>query len=77
MTPGHAFENLIERRLPELKQGGSLMKDVLVEFFRCPENSIEMELTGKLSDQSGFFRLGEDTICYGQTCAGPLASGPR
>jgi len=50
------------------------MKDVLVEFFRCPEDSIEMELTGELTDQTGFFRLGEDTICYGQTCSGPVAS---
>lgn len=53
------------------------MKDVLVGFFRCPESSIEMELTGKLSEQTGFFRLGNDTICYGQTCLGPVVSHPK
>lgn len=51
------------------------MKEVLVEFFRCPESSIEMELTGELSPQKGFFRLGKDAICYGQTCSGSVAPG--
>ena len=48
------------------------MNQALTEFFRCPESLIEFALTGKLSGESGFFKYGEDGICYGQVSSGSL-----
>ena len=44
------------------------MNDSLSQYYRCPENYLQVSVKGSLSEQSGFFRLGEN-IVYGR-CAG-------
>src|SRR5438477_3636417 len=41
----------------------------LLEYFRCPANTVALEMAGLLSENAGFFRFGKDTICYGR-CVG-------
>jgi hypothetical protein len=45
--------------------------DLLVEHFRCPDNFARIEVAGKLSDESGYFRFGANIVCYGQ-CSGKI-----
>jgi len=41
------------------------MNDALIEYFRCPDRLVRFHRKGPLSAGSGFFRLGQDTTCYG------------
>jgi hypothetical protein len=41
------------------------MNDSLIEYFRCPERFVRFQPKGPLSAESGFFRFGADTTCYG------------
>jgi hypothetical protein len=42
---------------------------VLLDYFRCPAEFSNLETTGILSEGSGFFKFGENVVCYGQ-CSG-------
>jgi hypothetical protein len=46
------------------------MIDFISQYYRCPEFYARLSLEGDLSDQRGFFRLGESTV-YGR-CSGQL-----
>lgn len=43
----------------------------LLDYFRCPEGIAEFEISRNLSAKSGFFRFGQEIICYGQ-CVGNI-----
>jgi glycosyltransferase involved in cell wall biosynthesis len=45
----------------------------LVQYYRCPEDSVELNLRGPLSEQSGYFTFGAGATCYGK-CAGEAPS---
>jgi glycosyltransferase involved in cell wall biosynthesis len=49
------------------------MNDRLVEYYRCPESYVQLNLSGPLSERSGYFDFGTDTTCYGR-CAGSVPS---
>jgi hypothetical protein len=49
------------------------MNRVLFDHYRCPENFAEFRLTGQLSADTGYFRLGDNTI-YGRSASGFRAS---
>ncbi len=42
------------------------MTNPLVEYFRCPEHFVKLELDGALSGAMGYFQFKEGTICFGQ-----------
>jgi hypothetical protein len=46
------------------------MNAALVNHYRCPDNCADLRLKGELSDDAGYFRLGQDTICYGRSASG-------
>src|SRR5438445_8657782 len=51
----------------------------VLDYFRCPENLVEFELAGRLSEEPGYFSFGPETICYGHSLSGfrsPCAAGP-
>ena len=48
--------------------------DPLVEHYRCLENVEDLVLTGKLSPEPGYFRFGQDVVCYGQVTVGSPAT---
>jgi hypothetical protein len=51
-----------------LKTAGA--ERLLVDRFRCEESLVDFHVTGHLSDEQGYFRLGSDAICYGQLSSG-------
>jgi len=52
------------------------MTNPLSDYFRCPEDSIRLAQKGALSETSGYFRFGEEAVCYGKYC-GPRPSDSR
>ncbi len=49
-------------------------RHLLTDRFRCPEDLVDFSIVGELSKDPGYFRLGADTICYGQCSSGAPAS---
>ncbi|MGH9452517.1 MAG: DUF354 domain-containing protein [Terriglobia bacterium] len=49
---------------------------VIADYYRCPINLLRFALTPQSSQQPGYFRLGEDTICYGQLSSGDTVKNP-
>jgi hypothetical protein len=47
------------------------MNRYIVQYFKCPESYINLSVMDNLSDTTGFFRFGDDVICYGRL------SGPQ
>lgn len=52
---------------------GDVINHAFLDYYRCPETFATLALSGRLSEASGFFRLGPDTICYGRSSVGPGA----
>ena len=48
----------------------------LLAFYLCPEQFIDIELAGRLSNDVGYFRFGPGTICYGNSSSGYRTSRP-
>jgi len=56
------------------------MTGVVTDYFRCPDELPEFEITGALSQTPGYFSFGPDIVCYGKSSsarrskrvAGPL-----
>ena len=39
----------------------------LVDYYRCPEAFVDFHVTDPLQEPHGYFRFGQEVICYGQT----------
>jgi hypothetical protein len=61
-----------EKRSPD-RQDESQANDSIVEYYRCPESLVQLNLRGPLSQQNGYFEFGAGTTCYGK-CAGHTPS---
>jgi hypothetical protein len=44
------------------------MYDYVTEYYRCPERHIKFTTASPLSKDAGFFRFGDEGVCYGQLC---------
>ena len=40
---------------------------VIIDHYRCPEEFINISVRSDLSEQSGFFKFGSASVCYGKT----------
>src|SRR5712691_7760001 len=52
------------------------MNAILSDYYRCPPNFAKFALAGELSEESGYFGFGQNTICYGQSSSGFRAKLP-
>jgi hypothetical protein len=52
------------------------MNRALLDFYLCPEQFVEFELIGPLSRDTGYFRFGQNTTCYGRSASGYRANRP-
>jgi peptidoglycan/xylan/chitin deacetylase (PgdA/CDA1 family) len=51
-----------------------MLNRALLERYRCPEMLADFEINGQLSPDAGFFRFGDDAICYGRSSSGSRAA---
>lgn len=49
------------------------MNQHFLDYYRCPEPYATFQMKEPLSEDSGYFRWGQDTICYGRTANGVRA----
>src|SRR5574340_722959 len=49
-------------------------KNVLAEYFRCPEQLISLETCPDPPSESGYFRLGDHLVLYGHLDNGAVSS---
>jgi len=49
----------------------------LVEYYRCPEILAGFKLVGQLSPDAGYFRFGQNSICYGRSTSGVRTRQPQ
>ena len=42
-------------------------KQPLIEYYKCPQEFLDFPVTGTFKESSGYFRFGQNVICYGQT----------
>jgi hypothetical protein len=67
---------------PQNQRGGSgffttnAMSNALLDFFLCPQDFVDFDLAGKLSDEAGYFRCGQTAIFYGRSASGYRANRP-
>lgn len=53
------------------------MNSPLLEYYRNPETCAQFSVIGPVSDRAGYFRWGQDTICYGRSSSGVPAGSTR
>jgi len=53
------------------------MNRAFLDYYRCPESFADFTATGEPSEGSGFFRFGDDVLCYGSSSSGLLAPEVR
>ncbi len=46
------------------------MNHTFYDYFRCPDSTVDLRLAGDLSENSGYFRFGQDVTCYGRSSMG-------
>jgi hypothetical protein len=47
---------------------------LLTDYFRCPEDFPDFAVTGEMSANSGYFRFGSESVCFGQCSSGAPAT---
>src|SRR5579872_1065214 len=50
------------------------MDRTLLDYFRCPKEFVDVGVGSGLSTESGFFRFGQEVMCYGQSVGGARAT---
>ena len=46
------------------------MNEILTKYYRCQDIGGDFRLSGPLSSNAGYFRWGDDTVCYGRSTSG-------
>lgn len=72
-TPIALTETTIEP-LTLHKDGAEDASQALTSYYRCPANLARFLPARQRSEQPGYFRLGDDTVCYGRLPSAP--AGP-
>ena len=57
----------------ESGEGPNMASQFVSERFRCPAGFLDFRVNGSLSPDSGYFKFGPQTICYGRTTSGNRA----
>ena len=47
-----------------------MLSQAVTDYYRCPETFLDFSLSGQVSSDEGYFRLGSHAICYGRSCFG-------
>lgn len=53
------------------------MTGPFLDFYRCPEDFVNFELSGELRGEPGYFRFGQDLACFGRNSSGCSSRRPQ
>ena len=53
------------------------MNEYVTQYYRCPERYIKFTIAGPLSKEEGFFRYGNEGLCYGQLASDTPSPTPN
>lgn len=53
------------------------MNEYVTQYYRCPERYIKLAIIGPFSKEEGFFRFGDEGLCYGQLARGTPSPTPN
>ena len=56
--------------LAEQRHEANAVNRTLIDHYRCPQHLAAFELAGRLSEDTGYFAFGAETVCYGTSSAG-------
>ena len=54
-----------------------LPNDAVIERYRCPQNFIDIVSSEPMSSSAGFFRFGQNGVCYGRSSSTVLSARPE
>jgi hypothetical protein len=57
-------------------KGQNVQSQTLCDYYKCPDDLGEFELTGELSREQGFFQFGSGIVCYGRCHGGRPVKNP-
>jgi len=46
------------------------VNEALLNYYRCPEDAVDLRALGEPTGRRGYFRFGPDTLCFGQLSSG-------
>ena len=46
------------------------MNQPIIDYYRCPENLVDFQPSGRVHEDPGYFCFGPETICYGKSSSG-------
>lgn len=55
----------------------NIARQLVNDYYRCPQNFFDFVTNEPLSSGGGFFRFGQEGVCYGRSCSGTLARRPE
>lgn len=64
--PTASVPSSLTRSVHDSVSAFSTMNKYVAQYYRCPERYIKFTITGPLSKEEGFFRYGDEGLCYGQ-----------
>jgi hypothetical protein len=50
------------------RESADMLSQAVHDHYRCPNDFLNLVLTGKLSSKEGYFRFGPHATCYGRSC---------
>src|SRR5260370_33642331 len=59
------------------QEDGFMLSRGVSERYRCPASFLDFDLRGELSSDEGYFRFGDNAICYGQSFSGTRQRSPE
>lgn len=54
-----------------------MLSQALNDRYRCPDEFFDLDLSGQLSSDAGYFHFGPKSICYGRSCSGMRGHRPE
>lgn len=55
----------------------SNVDEYVTQYYRCPERYVKFDLAGQLSQENGYFQIGDEVLCYGQLARDTPSSTPN
>jgi glycosyltransferase involved in cell wall biosynthesis len=70
-------KKVFTERASPIRQDEIQVNDRLVQYYRCPENYVRLNVKEPLSERSGYFEFGTGITCYGKRAGHAPSHSPK